>query len=270
MIRVGTSGFKFDDWKGHFYPHEVAERDWLAFYAQRFSSLEVNSTYYRILNAPTFASMARKVPQRFLFTVKAHRTMTHEVGPGTEQDFKAFVESVQPLAGEGKFGCLLAQFPNRFRNEPESRSYLLDFKSRCAGLPLVVEFRSRDWIHPETFDFLRDNDMGFCCVDEPQFRSLMPPVAEVTSSISYVRFHGRNYENWWSGDAKKRYDYLYSLDELKEWAPKIHRLHDISSECFVFMNNCYQAKAATNALQFMELLGDKLFPWSSARDLFSQ
>jgi uncharacterized protein YecE (DUF72 family) len=270
VIRLGTSGFKFDDWKGHFYPPGVAEKDWLAFYAQRFSCLEVNSTYYRILNAAIFRSMARKVPRGFLFTVKAHRTMTHEVGPGTAEDFKTFIGSVEPLLEEKKFGCLLAQFPTRFQNVPENRSYLLDFKERCAGLPLVVEFRSRDWLQPETFNFLRENELSFCCVDEPQFRSLMPPVAEATSSISYVRFHGRNYENWWSGDVKRRYDYLYSLDELKEWAPKIRRLDDMSSECFVFMNNCYQAKAATNALQFADLLADRLVPWSPPRDLFSQ
>lgn len=258
MIYVGTSGFKFDDWKGEFYPVGLPQTAWLKYYAERFNCLEVNSSYYTLIHPATFARMAEKVPAGFQFTVKAFKGMTHEITEETGQAFSTFVGSVQPLLEAGKLGCILGQFPNKFRNVGDNRRYLLEFQERIGDLPLVYEFRSRDWIRDETFDFLRERGIGYCAVDEPQFKSLIPPVAVATSGIGYARFHGRNYDQWWSGDVKKRYDYLYSLDELNEWIPKITALDDATSKVFVFMNNCYAAQAAKNAAQMQELLQPRL------------
>lgn len=258
MIYVGTSGFKFDDWKGEFYPTGLPQTAWLKYYAERFNCLEVNSSYYTLIHPATFYRMAEKVPPGFQFTVKAFKGMTHEITEETEEAFSTFVKSVQPLVEAGRLGCILAQFPNKFRNVSDNRRYLLEFRDRIGDLPLVYEFRSRDWVRDATFDFLRERGIGYCCVDEPQFSSLVPPVAVATSEIGYVRFHGRNSKQWWSGDVKKRYDYLYSLDELNEWIPKITALDDVAGKVFVFMNNCYAAQAAKNAAQMKELLQERL------------
>jgi uncharacterized protein YecE (DUF72 family) len=258
VIYVGTSGFKFDDWKGPFYPPDLPQTQWLNFYARQFNCLEVNASYYTLIHPATFARMAEKTPAGFLFTVKAYRGMTHEFSEETEGFSRTFRESLGPLSEAGKLGCVLAQFPNKFRNVSPNRQYLLEFQERLGDIPLVYEFRSRDWIRDETFAFLRERGIGYCAVDEPQFKTLIPPVAEVTSDIGYVRFHGRNYDNWWSGDVKKRYDYLYSLDELNEWVPKITALDDAASKVFVFMNNCFAAQAAKNAAQMKELLQPRL------------
>ena len=258
MIYVGTSGFKFDDWKGAFYPADLAQKEWLRYYGERFNCLEVNSTYYRLLPARTFYYMAQKVPDGFQFTVKAYGGLTHEPSDSTEQDFEEFIRSLDPLIQADKFGCVLAQFPHRFHNTQENQQYLAEFNDRFAELPLAIEFRSREWAEQPVFDFLREHGIGYCAVDEPQFESLMPPVAVATSGIGYVRFHGRNYQKWWKGDNKTRYDYLYSEDELREWLPKIGRIAEETEKVYVFMNNCFNGQAATNAAQMRELLQQEL------------
>lgn len=258
MVRVGTSGFKFDDWKGPFYPAKLAQKEWLAYYAEKFDCLEVNSTYYRLLHPATFFHMANKVPAGFLFTVKAYRTMTHEIGAETKADFGVFLESLKPLLAEGKFGCVLAQFPTSFHNTAENRDYIVQFQEWLAGLPVVVEFRNRQWLEEETFAWLKERKLGFCGVDEPQFASLMPPVVRATSNLGYIRFHGRNYKEWWSGQKDRRYDYLYTAEELLDWLPKIKELEAQTETTFVFMNNCFQAKAAINAMQLKGLIEDRL------------
>lgn len=258
MIRIGTSGFKFDDWKGTFYPAGLAANRWLEYYAERFDALEVNASYYRLIHPATFFQMAMKVPEGFEFTVKAYRTLTHEIGEQSSADLEQFIASVQPLVEARKFGCILAQFPSRFHYSPEAEGYVGEFAEAFGEMPLVVEFRHRSWARDEVFDFLRRREIGYCAVDEPQFSSLMPPTTVATSRIGYVRFHGRNYQDWWSSGDKKRYDYLYTQDELKEWVPKLERLDDATDKVYVFMNNCYAGKAAVNAGQMKNLLQHRL------------
>ncbi len=149
---------------------------------------------------------------------------------------------------------MLAQFPTSFHNIPGNRHYLAQLCDHFADFPLVVEFRNRQWAKDEVFDFLRDRRVGWCAVDEPQFRSLMPPLAVATSPVGYVRFHGRNYKTWWKGDSKTRYDYLYREDELKEWVPKIRDLDRQADVVYVFMNNCFGGQAAKNAADMQKLL----------------
>jgi len=255
-IYVGTSGFKFDDWKGRFYPETLKEKDWLRYYAQRFNCLEINASYYRLMPAATYERMMQHVPPGFQFTVKAYRTLTHEAGSENESDFATFVASLRPLRETGEFGCVLAQFPTSFHNTPENRSYLAAFRDRFADIPLVVEFRGREWLDDVVFAYLREREIGFCAVDEPQFKALMPPVAVATSPIGYIRFHGRNYQKWWKGGegGKERYDYLYRKEELEEWVPKIQHVASETQRVYVFMNNCFQGQAAANAVEMRELL----------------
>ncbi len=256
MIHVGTSGFKFDDWKGTFYPEDLKPKDWLVYYGSRFDCLEVNSSYYRLFNPATFFHMANKVPDGFQFTVKAYRSLTHEISSDNAGDFAAFRESLGPLIEAGKFGCVLAQFPTSFHNTPGNRQYLAHLCDEFIAHTLVIEFRNREWVRDEVYDFLRSRKVGWCAVDEPQFRSLMPPLVVATSPIGYVRFHGRNYQTWWTSGSKKRYDYLYSREELLEWVPKIRKLAQETDRVYVFMNNCFMGQAAKNAEEMRTLLAD--------------
>ncbi|MFZ5924533.1 MAG: DUF72 domain-containing protein [Bacillota bacterium] len=261
MVLVGTAGFSYSDWRGVFYPERVKDSDMLAFYAGRFPCVELDFTYYRMPGARAMEGLARKVPEGFEFCVKANKAMTHELGapgeaPENEDAFRAFAEALRPMTSRGSLGCVLAQFPWGFKKTGGSIDYLRRFKALLPEMPIVVEFRNREWIAPETFELLRSEGMGFCCVDEPRLRSLVPPVAEATSDIAYVRFHGRNAEKWWKHEhAWERYNYLYSEAELAEWVPKIRALDARVAKTYVLFNNCHAGQAAENA-RMLELMLD--------------
>jgi uncharacterized protein YecE (DUF72 family) len=255
VIAIGTSGFQYDDWVGPFYPESLPKWEWLSFYAREFGACELNFTYYRIPTAKTLTQMSAKVPAGFLFAVKAFQGITHE-REGNDAAFPEFAQSLEPLRGSGQLGCVLLQFPYSFGNTAQNHDYLKLCRDRLSVLPLVVEFRKEDWIQPQVFDLLRKMEMGFCCVDEPRIPRLMPPIAEATSKIAYVRFHGRNAKKWWNHEqAWERYDYAYSADELQEWVPKIRQLDSVAETTFVFANNHWQAKAVDTARQLRLLLG---------------
>jgi len=256
MIYFGTSGFSYKDWVGPYYPRGMPSNAWLEFYAREFSVTELNFSYYRVPTKSTLERLAAKTPDDFLFTLKAHQDMTHERGKENGV-FTEFVESLEPLIDSGKFGCILAQFPSSFHPGGDSVDYLRMFRERLGTLPLVVEFRNRGWLSEQTFDFLRENGLGFCCVDEPRLKGLIPPVAEATSSIGYVRFHGRNAKKWWQHkEAWERYDYTYSEEELEEWVPKLRKLEENTDKTFVFANNHWQGQAVQTARQLRMLLPD--------------
>jgi len=255
MIRIGTSGYSYDDWVGPYYPADLDRSDWLAFYAREFDTTELNFTYYRQPNAWTLERIAAKTPPGFLFTVKAFQGLTHD-RQENEGEFKTFLAALQPLLEGGRFGCVLAQFPYSFHANAENRDYLKRLRERFGELPVVVELRNRAWLSPETFRFLRENRLGFCCVDEPQLKGLLPPVAEATGPVAYVRFHGRNAQKWWNHEqAWERYDYTYSDEELSEWVPKIRSLDEQAETTFVFANNHWRGQAVGTARQIRMLLG---------------
>jgi len=245
MLFIGTSGFQYDDWVGPYYPEGLAKPDWLAFYAGEFHTLEINFTYYRMPTARGLAGMANKTPDNFLFTVKATQEMTH----ARERDaaiFEKFKHALTPLQDANKFGAVLAQFPNSFRATDESRAYLTWFREQLDTLPIVIEFRNKEWLNEETYALLKTLELGFCSVDEPFF----PRVARVTGPIAYVRFHGRNAQKWWRHEhAWERYDYTYSPEELQEWAPKIQEMDQLAEKTFVFSNNHYRAQGIDTARQ---------------------
>lgn len=254
MIYIGTSGFSYDDWVGPYYPPNLSKNDWLSFYAKEFNTLEINYTYYRIPTAKTLAGMARKVPDGFLFTLKTPQEMTH-TRDAVAALFPQFIEALKPLTDQKKFGAILAQFPSSFHHTRENVEYLKDFRDCLLDLPIVVEFRNAQWLNDQTFAFLREHKLGFCCVDEPRLKGLLPPIAEATSQVAYVRFHGRNAAKWWQHEqAYERYDYTYSKEELDEWTPKIQNLNQLAETVFVFANNHYRAQGIDTARQLRLLL----------------
>lgn len=257
MIRIGTSGYSYKDWIGPFYPEATEKGDMLPYYAREFDTTELNFTYYRLPNPYILAAIARKVPDRFLFTVKASRQITHEREDNAEA-FGKFVQALQPLQEEDKFGCILAQFPWSFRHSEESQDYLRYVREQFGDLPVVVEFRNAEWIRDDTFELLRQEQLGYCCVDQPRLKGLIPPIARITAPVAYVRFHGRNAAKWWQHDhAWERYNYTYSGEELQDWVPKIEQLDQEAETVYVFANNHWRGQAVTTAKQLRMLLGEE-------------
>lgn len=254
MIRIGTSGFAYDDWQNVFYPAGVPARDQLSYYAREFSTVELNVTYYRVPSLATVSSWVKKTPPGFLFAVKAYQGLTHD---RSDPDFAGFTSVLQPMIQAGKLGCVLAQFPYSFHPDSENAGYLEQMRHEMAGLPLVVELRNAGWVRDETFDLLRRLGLGYCCVDEPHLHGLMPPVAIATAEVAYVRFHGRNWAKWYNHEqAWERYNYLYSKEELQEWVPKIQDLEQQAETTLIYFNNHYTGQSVQGARDLQQLLLD--------------
>jgi uncharacterized protein YecE (DUF72 family) len=253
MIFIGTSGFQYADWRGSFYPQDIANSAMLRYYAAHFDVVELNFTYYKIPGPRTIARMVEEMPDSFRFFVKANEATTHKQDRTVAGTFKA---AIQPAFASGKLSGILAQFPWSFKNLPQNRQYLAALREDFQEYPLVVEFRHTSWIRPPVFQFMREMGLGFCCVDEPKIPGLVPPVAEVTSDTAYVRFHSRDASRWFGGDPKERYNYLYSKEELAEWIPRIRKLADEVKRIYIFFNNCHAGQAAVNATQFKNMLDD--------------
>ncbi|GAC1547597.1 MAG: DUF72 domain-containing protein [Candidatus Velthaea sp.] len=264
MIAIGTCGFSYSDWIGPVYPRGTKPADMLAEYARRFAVVEIDSTYYGVPKESAFESMARRTPDDFRFTAKLPGTGTHIPDSGSRKvhdDVHSFCRNLQPLIDAGKFACALMQFPNSFRPSDATRAYIAELKDVLAAIPLVAEFRNREWQTNETLELLRNLHIGIVNVDQPQFDSLLRPSSDTTSGIAYVRFHGRNYKEWWNGTNVTRYDYLYTAEELGPWAD---RLVDLAAnpdvkEVLGFFNNHRRGQAVQNAEMFETILESR-FP----------
>ncbi len=264
-IVIGTSGYSFADWVGPFYPPGTRSADFLPYYARHFDAVEVNATYYRVPDAAMLERMEQKTPDGFRFVVKLNQAMTHE-GSRDPALYRQFLAALRPLKDAGKYDGLLAQFPWGFKRTPDHRRHLAALRELLAEEPLFVEFRHDSWLTPELEPSLREHRIGYCAVDEPRLPGLVPPVTMVTTEDAYVRFHGRNAQNWWgrggtrgsgSGD---RYDYDYREDELKEWVRKVAELAEQARRTYLFFNNCHAGQAARNAKLMQELLRQQNLP----------
>ena len=265
MIRIGTSGFSFPDWKGTVYPLGIRDKDMLSFYERElgFNALEVNFTYYTLPSQKSFMAMSQKTSREFEFAVKSFKGMTNEIRDketgrmiDNQEVFKKFRYSLDHLIAEGRLSCVLAQFPYGFFPNRENVDYLGRFKNEMEDVQLVFEFRNQVWLKEQTFQFLEKNKIGFCIVDEPKHQKLMPYLPRITSEIGYFRFHGRN-PNWFNVPVKVRYDYLYSEAELKEFVPDIQQISQKTAKTLIFFNNCYSGSAAKNAAQMAKLLAEQ-------------
>lgn len=255
---IGTCGFSYRDWIGPFYPKGIKSLEMLPYYAERFSAVEIDSTYYAIPQPRLFESMNQRTPPHFRFTVKAPGSITHLPADASPDPTEAasFLACLEPIRTSGKLGAVLAQFPNSFRPGPDAYRRLEQMRARWPGIGLVAEFRHRAWQGDETLAALRELDIGWCNVDEPRFASLMRPGSEVTATVGYIRLHGRNYGKWWKQEraAHERYDYLYTKQELTEWVSRVAAVDEQAKESFVFFNNHHLGKAAENARHLADML----------------
>lgn len=259
-IRLGTSGYSFQDWKGTVYPASIKNSEMFDYYLNQFrlNTVELNYTYYRMPTSKVFESYAKRTPDGFDFTVKLFSGITHEpfmngAPPALDTGLCAgFLDGVGPLVDSGKLGCLLAQFPPHLRPLAPAWEYLFYLKDAFDGYDLVFEFRNREWAAPDTVQMLEQMGVGYCAVDEPQIGPLMPLVPAVTSHIGYLRLHGRN--KHWFKNKTVRYDYLYSDEELAEFLPIIHSMASQSSTLYVEFNNCHAGSALRNVKTLQNML----------------
>jgi len=258
VVRIGPAGWSYKDWEGIVYPQPRPRGFHGAEYlAQFFNTIEVNSSFYGAPTATVTSEWVKRVEHNpdFKFTVKLWRGFTHERNASSE-DEKTFKAGMAPVLEAERLGALLLQFPWSFKNTPDDREYLIQLHSRFSSFPLVLEVRHRSWNDPALLDTLAAMRIGFCNIDQPHIGRSLRATAETTSSVGYIRLHGRNYQNWFAENKKPsdRYDYLYSVKELEPWVERVKTVSSRAAETYVVTNNHYLGKAVVNAFELTALV----------------
>ena len=246
-VFLGTSGWSYKEWIGPFYTKE--DKSFLKAYTKVFSTVEIDSTFYRYPSKGTVMGWARHSPEGFVYSAKLPKLITHEKKLGlvadVKEDLEKFVELMEPLYLSGKLGCLLIQLPPSFSFKPEDLEGF--FKELPSHVKFAVEFRNLSWMRPETWLLLEKFKIAYTIVDEP----LLPPEVHFTSNIAYFRWHGKGTGPW--------FDYRYRAEELEPWVPKVKEAAGKVKTIFGYFNNHYHGYAPENCLQILQMLG-KLTP----------
>lgn len=290
ILRVGTSGWNYPggrgSWNGVFYPPAKGRPkhfDELAFYAEHFDTVEVNSTFYGQPRASVTRGWAERTPRGFEFSVKLYQKFTHPrmfesvvrrsldapdghdeavgelVRPGLA-DIDEFRRGIEPLASSGKLGPVLTQFPASFKRSPETQRYVSHLLDALSDYPLAVELRHRSWSDAfgDTLELLNEANAAWVQIDEPKFRfSIRQNWLPNVKGFYYVRLHGRNAAQWWTHEkAEDRYNYLYSGDELKEFSETADAARRLVKKAYLYTNNHFSAKSVANAAMIKHQLGE--------------
>jgi uncharacterized protein YecE (DUF72 family) len=237
-VHVGCSGWNYADWRGRFYPPGLPARRWLAHYATRFDTVEVNTTFYRLARPAAVAAWVAETPEDFLFAVKASRYLTHM---RRLQDMERGVErlyaGIAPLVGSPKLGPVLWQLPANFHRDDDRLAFAL---ARLPPGRHCCEFRHPSWFAPPVYDLLREHAVALVYGDDPRrpFQAL-----ELTAPWTFVRFH--------HGHRGRRGN--YSEAELREWAARLREVRR-HAEVFAYFNNDWEGFAPRNAKRLRRLL----------------
>ena len=272
---------------GEFYPPSLKTAEQrLRFYATQFDTVEVDASYYALISERNAELWAERTPPGFLFNIKAFAMLTqhpvdsarlpaalkstlpadkraqphlrHPPPQALELAFGMFWSALGPLRDAGKLGHLLFQFPPYFVARDANLDYIAGLKERMPGAAIAIEFRHKSWFEgaqrDETMRFLRRHGLTFVSIDTPL--DTMGSIFEVTGPEAYVRFHGRNRENWYKrdGGAAARFKYLYAEAELAPWAERLKSLSGVRRASVIF-NNCYSNFGVMNAATMAQMLG---------------
>ncbi len=294
-LRIGTSGWSYPTgkgtWDGIFYPPRRGRGrafDELTFYAERFNTVEVNSTFYGQPRVEVSRTWAERTPAGFEFSVKLFQKFTHPtmyaerlqrqvpdradaglaaamietLGTPSAADLDEFKRGIDPLASAGKLGALLAQFPPSFKSAEPGHRYLRWLLDAFRGFPVAVELRHKSWSDAivETLALLNEFGAAWVQIDEPKFRfSVRQNQLPNITGFYYMRLHGRNAAQWWRHDSPEdRYNYLYSADELAEFVDTASATRQIVKKTYLYTNNHFSAKSVANATMIKQQLGEPI------------
>jgi uncharacterized protein YecE (DUF72 family) len=238
MLRIGTSGWHYKDWRGIFYPEKMPAKAYLDYYASHFDTVELNGVFYRLPTTEAVKEWYRVTPPTFLFAYKGSRFITHMKKLNDAQDALKTMLKQAALLKE-KLSVILWQLPPFFTvNTNRLRDFL---RLLPKDTPHVMEFRHPSWYTPEIFELLKTHHVGLCLHD---MKGSVSPL-EVTSNMVYVRFHGTG---------EKKYHGGYSDDQLKDWAQRIQRWRKTKKDVYVYFNNDYYGMAINNAKTLLNLI----------------
>ena len=293
-ILVGTASWSDPGFVEHWYPKKMPAVERLAWYAQHFEMVEVNSTFYSVPDARMVERWCRSTPAGFIFDVKLHQLLSRHstnrklLPPAlqkcaesdakgkvklTPQIEKAMIEqfrrSIEILRDDGKLGALLLQLSPGFSPRKHQLSELNDLLGAFADYRLAIELRNRDWVEGEnleaTLEFLRAHSATLVSVDAPSEKhfTIMPPELNAITNpeMAYLRLHGRDARAYTTGKTvAARFNYDYSDEEIGEVAERASKLAKESSEVHVVFNNNARDYAPHAALRTRTALGQMIPP----------
>jgi uncharacterized protein YecE (DUF72 family) len=292
-LRIGTSGWNYPTgpgkWNGIFYPATRSKRagtknfDELRFYAEHFNTVEVNSTFYGQPRADVTRAWVDRTPRDFEFSLKLYQKFTHprmfkeaelKKAPAsegalldllahvTQSDIDDYRNGIDPLARAGRIGALLAQFPASFKDTPSSRDYLAQLLRAFSDYRVAVELRHKSWSDAfgETIGLLNGFGAALVQIDEPKFKlSIRQNWLPNITGFYYVRLHGRNAKQWWQHEHRDdRYNYLYTAQELEEFAETASAAKELVRKSYLYTNNHFAAKSVVNAVMLKAQLGEPI------------
>jgi uncharacterized protein YecE (DUF72 family) len=272
-IHIGTAGWSYKDWEGVVYPAQLKRTQHpVEYLAQYLDMIEINTSFYGHIKPELGKFWCRKaaaVNPEFVFTAKLNKAFTHSplaviestsaatIKPNTEDEELA-KEGLDSVAGEGRLGALLLQFPVSFKNTNANRDYLDELLLRFKQYPCAVEVRHSSWNNEGILRYFVQKGISFVNIDQPRLGKSLSGTEHVTAPFAYVRLHGRNYDQWFESDrCEDRYNYLYAPPELAVWKNKIENLAQKAGVTFVVANNHFEGKAAVNALQLKHLVSGR-------------
>jgi uncharacterized protein YecE (DUF72 family) len=244
-VRVGTSGWQYDDWGGGaFYPEGLGKTGWLAYYATRFPTVEVNATFYRLARLEAVRRWREQTPAGFQFAVKGSRFVTHNLNLTRPREaLRRFFEPLQPLLPVTPL--VLWQLPPRWNKNTERLDAFLT--ALPDGPRYAVEFREASWLAEDVFEVLDRHGAAHVWVSSRTTPADFTP----TGGFVYVRFHG----------LEEGYRYDYSRQELEPWAARLREAAGAGRDAYAYFNNDWEATAPRNAATLVELLGDAAVAW---------
>jgi uncharacterized protein YecE (DUF72 family) len=231
VIYVGTSGYNYPEWKGSFYPSDLPAAKMLPYYAERFSTVEINYTFYRMPTAKLVTGWAAQVPADFRFTLKAPRRITHDRRLRHVADpLRAFLDAAAELGP--RLGALLFQLPPTFKKDlAVLDEFLATLPPRVCG---AFEFRHDSWVDDEVYDRLRARNLALCIADSEKRKT--PIMA--TADYAYLRLRDEGYQE----------------QDIATWADAVRDLHTRCTDVFVYFKHEDEGKGP----EFGRMLKEKL------------
>jgi uncharacterized protein YecE (DUF72 family) len=265
-IRIGTCSWADEGLVKNWYPRGVSSpAARLAYYAERFDTVEVDSPFYRLPSPETAAKWAERTPDGFVWHAKASKGMTGHEEADRETAFREFRESLTPLEASGKLRSVLLQYHPRVKKSREALDELAAVRPLLDPLVPLIEFRHRSWMEEDeradTLSFLERHGLAYVSVDSPRTRAsnVMPRIAAATHPVAYVRFHGRNWKTWnirGATTSAERFDHMYTAEELAEWVEPLSGLAEQAEQVYALMNNNRADYAPRSARILRDLLDD--------------
>lgn len=236
-LYIGTSGWDYNHWKSEFYAG-VKRKDWLRFYAEHFTAVEVNATFYRLQDVNTFMRWREKTPDHFRFVLKGNRYLTHNKRL-IDPQASIRQERAHAQALGKKLSAVLWQLPANFHKHIERLQGFTNALQQWKSTRHIIEFRHPSWFDADVAECLQQNSIALCQSDAADW----PMWDAITTDLIYIRLHGHT----------RTYASSYRSTSLRQWAQRIRSWRKQACQVHVYFDNDAEGAAPRNAIQLIEL-----------------